>query len=51
MGLHLARRELINLVEAMRTRVRKWELVGEAEPAMNNSIRAFASLPVRAEPL
>ena len=51
MGLHLARRELINLVEAMRTGVRKWELVGEAEPAMNNSIRAFASLLVRVEPL
>ena len=51
MGLHLARRELINLVDAMRTRVRKWELFGEAEPAMNNSIRAFASLPVRVEPL
>ena len=51
MGLHLARRELINLVDAMRALVRKWELVGEAEPAMNNSIRAFASLPVRVEPL
>ena len=51
MGLHLARRELINLVDAMRTRVRRWELVGDAAPAMNNSIRAFASLPVRVEPL
>lgn len=51
MGLHLARRELINLVDAMRTRVRSWELAGDAEPAMNNSIRAFASLPVRVEPL
>ena len=51
MGLHLARRELINLVDAMRTRIRRWELVGDAAPAMNNSIRAFASLPVRVEPL
>ena len=51
MGLHLARRELINVVDAMRTRVRKWELVGEAERALNNSIRAFAQLPVRFEPL
>ena len=48
---HLARGKLINLVDAMRARVRRWESVGAAEPAMNNSIRAFASLPVRVEPL
>jgi cytochrome P450 len=47
MGLHLARRELVNLIEAMRTRVARWEIVGEPEIAMNNTIRAFASLPVR----
>jgi cytochrome P450 len=51
MGLHLARRELINLIDAMRTRVRRWHLEGEAVPAMNNTIRAFASIPVRVEPL
>jgi cytochrome P450 len=50
MGLHLARRELINLVEAMRSRVRRWELDGEPEVAMNNTIRAFAHLPVRVIP-
>ncbi|MFK7838297.1 MAG: cytochrome P450 [Sulfitobacter sp.] len=47
MGLHLARRELINLIEAMRTRVARWEYEGEGEIAMNNTIRAFAHLPVR----
>ena len=51
MGLHLARGELINLVDAMRARVRRWESVGDAAPAMNNGIRAFAALPVRVEPL
>ena len=51
MGLHLARREMINLIEAMRTRVKRWELTGEPEVSMNNTIRAFARLPVRIEPL
>lgn len=51
MGLHLARREMINLIEAMRTRVRRWHLDGEPEVQMNNTIRAFAHLPVRVEPL
>lgn len=50
-GLHLARREMINLVEAMRTRVRRWELVGEPQIAMNNTIRAFSHLPVKVHPL
>ena len=49
MGLHLARREMVNLIEAMRTRVRRWEIAGEPEVAMNNTIRAFAKLPVRVE--
>lgn len=51
MGLHLARRELINLIEAMRTRVKRWHLDGAPEMSMNNTIRAFAKLPVRVEPL
>ena len=50
MGLHLARREMINLVGAMLKRVRRWELVGEPEKAMNNTIHAFARLPVRVIP-
>ena len=49
MGLHLARRELINLIGAMLGRVTRWHLDGEPEIAMNNTIRAFASLPVRVD--
>lgn len=51
MGLHLARREMVNLIEAMRTRVKCWHIAGETERAMNNSIHAFGKLPVRVEPL
>lgn len=51
MGLHLARREMINLVEAMRTRVRRWHVDGEPEMGMNNTIHAFARLPIRVEAL
>lgn len=49
MGLHLARRELINLIGAMLPRVARWHLDGPSEIAMNNTIRAFAQLPVRVE--
>ena len=51
MGLHLARRELINLLEAMMKRVARWELVGEPQIAMNNTIRAYSHLPVKVHPL
>ena len=51
MGLHLARRELINPLEAMMKRVSRWELVGEPEIAMNNTIRAYSHLPVKVHPL
>ncbi|MEM6305152.1 MAG: cytochrome P450 [Pseudomonadota bacterium] len=47
MGLHLARRELIHLIGAMAARVKHWHLEGEPEVAMNNTIRAFARLPMR----
>lgn len=50
MGLHLARREMINLIEAMLPRVSRWDLDEEPEVAMNNTIRAFARLPVRVTP-
>jgi cytochrome P450 len=50
MGLHLARRELIHLIASMLQRVRAWELDGTPEIAMNNTIRAFAHLPVRVHP-
>jgi len=47
MGLHLARRELIHLITAMLKHVKGWELNGAPEIAMNNTIRAFSSLPIR----
>ena len=47
MGMHLARREIILLLEALRRRVERFELIGDPVVAMNNSIRAFAKLPVR----
>lgn len=47
MGMHLARREIILLLEALRRRVERFELTGTSEVALNNSIRAYAKLPVR----
>ena len=51
MGLHLARLEITSLLNAFIPRVRRWHLDGEPEVAMNNTIRAFARLPVRVEPV
>ena len=47
MGMHLARREIILLLEALRRRVEKFELLGEPVVAMNNTIRAYASMPIK----
>ncbi|WP_299024077.1 cytochrome P450/oxidoreductase [uncultured Sulfitobacter sp.] len=47
MGMHLARREIILLIEALRRRVTRFELLSEPVVAMNNTIRAFASMPVK----
>lgn len=47
MGMHLARREIILLLEALRRHVTRFELTAEPTVAMNNSIRAFSSMPVR----
>jgi cytochrome P450/ferredoxin-NADP reductase len=47
MGMHLARREIILLLEALRRRVARFELLSEPVVAMNNTIRAFASMPVK----
>ena len=47
MGMHLARREMILLLEALRRRVERFELVDEPEVAMNTTIRAYSKLPVR----
>ena len=49
MGLHLARLELVSLITAMLPRVQCWHLDGAPTIAMNNTIRAFAHLPVRIE--
>ncbi len=47
MGMHLARREMILLLEALRRRVDRFELLGEPTVAMNNTIRAYANMPVK----
>jgi len=47
MGMHLARREMILLLEALRRRVEKFELLSEPVVAMNNTIRAFSTMPVK----
>lgn len=47
MGMHLARREMILLLEALRRRVSRFELLGPPEVAMNTTIRAYSKLPVR----
>ena len=51
MGLHLARLELTSLISAMLLKVKRWHLDGDPVIAMNNTIRAFAHLPVRIEPV
>lgn len=47
MGMHLARREMILLIEALRRRVEKFELLDTPIVAMNNTIRAYANMPVK----
>lgn len=47
MGMHLARLEMQSLLRALRRRVAKFELTAEPEIALNNSIRAYAKMPVR----
>lgn len=49
MGMHLARLEIRCLLEALRTRVKRFHLDGVPEVAMNNTIRAYSRLPVRVE--
>ncbi|OOG50394.1 cytochrome P450/oxidoreductase [Polaromonas sp. C04] len=50
MGMHLARLEIISLLQSLTRRVKTIALVGEPVVAMNNTIRAWASLPVVVEP-
>ena len=46
MGMHLARLEIISLLQALIPRVKRFVLDGEPTVAMNNTIRAYASMPV-----
>ncbi len=47
MGMHLAKLEMESLLEALVQRVERFELTGEPVVAMNNTIRAYSSLPVK----
>ena len=47
MGMHLARLEMQSLVRALRRRVERFELTSEPEVALNNSIRGYATMPVK----
>lgn len=51
MGMHLARLEIRCLLHALIRRVERFEIAGEPRIAMNNTIRAYATLPVRVVPL
>lgn len=49
MGMHLARLEIVSLLQSLARRVKTIALAGEPVVAMNNTIRAYASLPVMVE--
>ena len=49
MGMHLARLEMVSLLQSLARRVKRISLDGEPVVAMNNVIRAYASLPVIVE--
>jgi cytochrome P450/ferredoxin-NADP reductase len=49
MGMHLARLEIVSLLQSLARRVKTLRLAGEPVVAMNNTIRAYASLPVVVE--
>ncbi len=49
MGMHLARLEIVSLLQSLARRVKTIALAGAPVVAMNNTIRAFASLPVVVE--
>jgi len=49
MGLHLARLEMHHIIREMTERVTRWHLDGDPVIAMNNTIRGFASLPVKVD--
>jgi cytochrome P450/ferredoxin-NADP reductase len=49
MGMHLARLEIVSLLQSLARRAKTIALAGEPVVAMNNTIRAYASLPVVVE--
>jgi cytochrome P450/ferredoxin-NADP reductase len=49
MGMHLARLEIVSLLQSLARRVKTIALAGKPVVAMNNTIRAYASLPVVVE--
>jgi cytochrome P450/ferredoxin-NADP reductase len=49
MGMHLARLEIVSLLQSLARHVKTIALDGEPVVAMNNTIRAYASLPVRVQ--
>ncbi|MDH1334982.1 cytochrome P450/oxidoreductase [Comamonas thiooxydans] len=49
MGMHLARLEMVSLLQSLARRVKRITLDGEPVVAMNNVIRAYTSLPVAVE--
>jgi ferredoxin-NADP reductase len=49
MGMHLARLEIVSLLQALARHAKTIALAGEPVVAMNNTIRAYASLPVAVE--
>jgi ferredoxin-NADP reductase len=46
MGMHLARLEMVSLLQSLARRAKTIALAGAPVVAMNNTIRAYASLPV-----
>jgi cytochrome P450/ferredoxin-NADP reductase len=46
MGMHLARLEIVSLLQSLARRAKTIALAGEPVVAMNNTIRAYESLPV-----
>ncbi|MDG1530751.1 MAG: cytochrome P450 [Paracoccaceae bacterium] len=48
LGMHLARLEMTCLFNALADRVKRFEATGPVVPVINASIRAFASVPVKA---
>lgn len=47
MGMHLARLEISSLLNALIPRVKHFTLTGNPTVAMNNTIRAYSSLPIQ----